>query len=217
MDIQSVTQPVIVTREASAKDVSEIIKAADSSKRSLSAIEYSESTPTFQLMPEHIAAAAAVAMAGAAFIVYSVWASVRWAVGAAMLVGLAVALYMFLTAVYRLNKTRHYLVQYEQASTERRLLKVEVKRSANHLSYVDLPPWLAEEQLVTLAAWARNKRQFAFNRETLSRANICTYRQFPELKDAFLKADLVTQDGGGYALTDSFFTLADQLQEQSGE
>ena len=206
--------PVVVERETTAKDVAQILKAADSSKRSLSAVEYSEVTPTFKMMPQHIGAAAAVVMVAISIVAYAFTGMLRYAVGFALCAGLAIGLYLFFVSVYHLNSTKHYFVEYaSDQSQSQKTIRLEVHQDRNRINYVDLPSWVMEGQLITLAHHAQQRRGFVFNREHCNQAGICTYRQWPELRDSFLRASLAAQSGRQFTLTDSFFTLADSLQE----
>lgn len=206
--------PFITVRETSAQDVASIIRAADSSKRSLSAVEYTESTPSFKMLPEHIGVAAAVLMIGAIIVIYAFTSMMRYAIGGALVLGMLFALYLFFVSVYQLNATRRYYVAYETAAAESsRIIKLEVHQDKNRINYVTLPEWLTEAAIMMLAAHARGRRGFVFNREHCSQAGICSYRQWPELRDSFVKASLAQQSGKQYSLTDSFFTFAESLNQ----
>lgn len=206
--------PVVVERETTAKDVAQIIKAADSSKRSLSAVEYSEVSPTFKMMPQHIGMAAAVVMVCIGIVAYAFTGMMRYAIGLALCAGLAIGLYLFFVSVYHLNSTKHYVVEYaSDQSQSQKMIKLEVHQDRNRINYVNLPSWVTEDQLTTLASHAERRRGFVFNREHCSQAGLCTYRQWPELRDSFVRASLAEQNGRQYTLTDSFFALANSLHQ----
>ena len=212
MDNQPPHIPVIVERETSAQDVAQILKAADNTKRSLSAVEYGERIPHLNLQPHHMGAAAAVLILGVGLAIGLFTSSFRYGLAAGLLVGTGAALFLFLVAVVNLNSEKHYFVEFtsEQEQSER-VIKLEVHRDGNRINYYNLPDWLDDAAIVTLAQWAKNKRGFVFNRENCSRSGICSQRQFPQLRDSFLQADLAEQQGSQYSLTAEFFALADRL------